>query len=147
MSYHPNSTGPLTGLWRIPCLQKSFEKMGSLSPTVHSLGTLAFYGGLKAEMSSRSKRVFHIISRLSYCLAFEAVRTPGKEEYLCSDKDIVGRTPKFLNSLQNWSELFQSAKSQSYGVRDEMRGLASTILGFLPSSIEKVGSYFYLIAT
>jgi hypothetical protein len=142
MSYHPNSPEPLTGLWRIPSLQKSFERMGSRLPTVHHLGTLASYGGLKAEMTVKSKKNFHIISRLSYCLAFETVRTPGTEEYLCSDKDIIGRTQKFLTAVQNWSELFLSAKSQSYGVRDEMRCLASTILDFLPVSIEKVAFAF-----
>jgi hypothetical protein len=138
MSYHPNSLEPLTGLWRLPSLKKSFEKMGSCLPTVYPLGTLAFYGGLKAEMTAKSKRNCHTISRLSYCLVFETVRNPGAEEYLCSDKDIIGRTPKFMKSVQNWSELFLSAKSQSYGVRDEIRGIASIILDFLPASIEKV---------
>jgi hypothetical protein len=138
MSYHPNSPEPLTGLWRIPSLQKSFEKMGSRLPTVYPLGTLAFYGGLKAEMTAKSKRNSHLVSRLSYCLAFETVRNPGVEEYLCSDKDIIDRTPKFRKSVQNWSELFLSAKSQSYGVRDEIRGISSIVLDFLPVSIEKV---------
>jgi len=142
MSYHPNSPEPLTGLWRLPSLKKSFERMGSRLPTVYPLGTLAFYGGLKAEMTEKSKRNVHLISRLSYCLAFETVRNPGAQEYLCSDKDIIDRTPKFQKSVQNWAELFHSAKSQSYGVRDEIRGLASTVLDFLPGSIEKVVSSF-----
>lgn len=138
MSYHLNPPETLTGLWRIPCLQRSYEKMGSRMPAVHTLGTLTFYGGLKAEMSSKSKCNFHSVSRISYNLAFKAVRTPGTVDYLCSDKDVIDRSPKFLNSVQNWSGLFHSAKSQSYGVRDEIRGLASTILDFLPVSIEKV---------
>ncbi len=86
----------------------------------------------------------HIISRISYCLAFETIRSPGKEEYLCSDKDIVGRTQKFLDSVKSWSELFLSAQSRSYGVRDEVRGLASTVIAFLPGSIEKVPFIFTL---
>jgi hypothetical protein len=142
ISYHCNSQEPLTGLWRIPFLQKSFSKMGSQSPTIHPLGTLAFYGGLKAEMSTKSKRDSHIISRISYCLAFETIRSPGTMEYLCSDKDIVNRTPKFLSSVRNWSELFLSAQSRQYGVRDEIRGLASTIISFLPLSVEKVAFSF-----
>jgi hypothetical protein len=138
ISYHSNTRTPLTGLWRIPSLQTSFFKMDSLAPTIHPLGTLGFYGGIKAEMSAKSKKNRHIISRISYCLAFETIRSPGKEEYLCSDKDIVGRTQKFLDSVKSWSELFLSAQSRSYGVRDEVRGVAATVIGFLPGSIEKV---------
>ncbi len=144
ISYHSNTRTPLTGLWRIPSLRTSFSKMDSLSPTIHPLGTLAFYGGIKAEMSAKSKKNRHIISRISYCLAFETIRSPGKEEYLCSDKDIVGRTQKFLDSVKSWSELFLSAQSRSYGVRDEVRGLASTVIAFLPGSIEKVPFIFTL---
>jgi hypothetical protein len=143
ISYHCNSQEPLTGLWRIPCLKKSFTKMGSLSPKVHPLGTLAFYGGLKAEMSSKSKQDKHIISRISYCLAFETIRSPGTAEYLCSNKDIVERTPKFLDSVRKWSELFLSAQSRPFGVRDEIRGLASTVISFLPVSFEKVAFSSY----
>lgn len=142
ISYHSNTRTPLTGLWRIPSLRASFSKMDSLSPTIHSLGTLAFYGGIKAEMSVKSKKTRHIISRISYCLAFETIRSPGKEEYLCSDRDIVGRTPKYLDSVKSWSELFLSAQSRSYGVRDEIRGLASAVIAFLPGSIEKVPFIF-----
>ncbi len=72
------------------------------------------------------------------------VRSPGKEEYLCSDKDIVGHTLKFLESVKSWLELFLSAQSRPYGVRDEVRGLASIIIDFLPDSIEKVSFVFTL---
>ncbi len=138
ISYHTDNRQPLTGLWRTPCLQKSFEALGNRSPTIHPLGTLALYGGLKAEMKSKSKRDNHVVSRISYCLAFETIRKPGTQEYLCSNKDIVERSPKFLDSIRNWSELFSSAQLRSYGVRDEIRGLAPLILDFLPTSIEKV---------
>jgi hypothetical protein len=138
LSYHCNSQEPLTGLWRIPCLERSFSTMGSRSPTVHPLGTLAFYGGLKAEMLAKSKQDRHIISRISYCLAFETIRSPGTVEYLCSNKDVIERTPKFLESVRNWSELFLSAQSRSFGVRDEIRGLAPAVISFIPLSIEKV---------
>jgi hypothetical protein len=142
LSYHSNSQEPLTGLWRIPCLQSSFSSMGSKSPTIHPLGTLAFYGGLKAEMSQKAKQSRHIISRISYCLAFEAVRSPGTAEYLCSNKDVIERTPKFLQSVRNWAEIFLSARSRSFGVRDEIRGLAPAIISFVPLSIEKVNLKF-----
>lgn len=138
ISYHTNYNPSLTGLWRIPHLQKSFELLGSRSPTIHPLGTLGFYGGLKAEMKSKSKRDNHIASRISYCLAFETIRAPGTKEYLCSNKDIIERSQKFVAAVQNWSALFLSAQSRSFGVRDEIRGLGSLILNFLPKSIEKV---------
>jgi hypothetical protein len=144
ISYHSDHRHPLTGLWRIPSLQKSFEALGCQSPTVHHMGTLGFYGGLKAEMKAKSKQNSHIISRIAYCLAFETIRSPGTQEYLCSNKDIIDRTPKFLNSVRNWSELFLSAQSRSYGVRDELRGLGSVILDFLPNSVEKVLPIFLI---
>src|SRR6266545_7471752 len=56
ISYHSNTQTPLTGLWRIPSLRTSFSKMNSLAPTIHTLGTLAFYGGIKAQMSHKSKK-------------------------------------------------------------------------------------------
>ena len=138
ISYHTDYGQPLTGLWRIPYLQKSFEVLGSRSPIVYHLGTLGFYGGLKAEMKSKNKQHSHVVSRISYCLAFETVRSPGTQEYLCSNKDIIERSPKFLDAVRNWSELFLTAQSRSYGVRDEIRGLGPLILEFLPTSIEKV---------
>jgi hypothetical protein len=141
ISYHTDYSEPLTGLWRIPSLKKSFKALGSRSPTIHPLGTLALYGGLKAEMKAKSKRENHVISRISYCLAFETIRAPGTEEHLGSNKDIIERSPKFLASVRNWSALFLSAQSRSYGVRDEIRGLGSLILNFLPMSIEKVPTF------
>ncbi len=143
--YHSDYRHPLTSLWRIPFLEKSFEVLECQSPTIHHIGTIAFYGGLKAEMKAKSKQNSHIISQIAYCLAFKTIRSPGTQEYLCSNKDIIDQSQKFLNSVQNWSELFLSAQSQFYSVQDELQGLASVILDFLPKSIEKVLLIFLMI--
>lgn len=138
ISYHAQSSVPLTGLWRLPHLKASFNHLGSKAPTVHHFGTLAHYGGLKSEMKASCKIETHVVSRLSYCLAFETVRAPGTDEYLCSDKDIIERSARFKSACSKWMNLFASAESRPYGVRDEIRGLGTAILRFLPKAVDKV---------
>ena len=60
------------------------------------------------------------------------------QEYLCFNKDIIEHSPKFLDAVQNWLELFFTVQSRSYGVWDEIQGLGPLILKILPTSIEKV---------
>jgi len=138
ISYHAQSSVPLTGLWRLPHLKASFNHLGSKAPTVHHFGTLAHYGGLKSEMKASCKVETHVVSRLSYCLAFETVRAPGTDEYLCSDKEIIERSARFKSACSKWMNLFSSGESRPYGVRDEIRGLGPSILRFLPKAVEKV---------
>ncbi|KAF8803046.1 hypothetical protein BYT27DRAFT_7226128 [Phlegmacium glaucopus] len=125
---------PLVGLWRLPRLRESFDSMGMKKGVTHHLNTLALYGGIKGEMRMKRKQETHLISRISYCLAFELVRNPGTSEYLCGDKDAVDRSKKFTGACKSWMELFSSGSTRSFGVRDEIRGLARTILRHLPSA-------------
>jgi hypothetical protein len=136
--YHSDDQRPLVGFWRIPSLLDSFKLMGSKKPTIFHFGTQKFHGGASAEISVKSKAKHHFISRISYCLAFEVVRNPGVKDYICSDADVVERSPRFQKECQRWLGLISSAALKSYGVRDEVRGLAGAVLELLNNSVEQV---------
>lgn len=140
VSFHSRYKDPLVGLWRLPSLRDSFDSMGTKKGTVHHLNTLGFYGGIKAEMQLKRKQETHLVSRINYCLAFELVRNPGNAEYLCGDKDMINRSKKFVGACKSWMELFLSGSTRSFGVRDEIRGLAHTILDHLPNAVEQAST-------
>ena len=137
VSFHSRYKDPLVGLWRLPSLRDTYDLMGMKKGTVHHLNTLGFYGGIKAEMQLKRKQETHLVSRINYCLAFELVRNPGNSEYLCGEKDVINRSKKFVGACKNWTELFLSGSTRSFGVRDEIRGLAHTILDHLPNAVEQ----------
>jgi hypothetical protein len=138
ISFHSRQEVPLVGLWRLPSLRKSFDAMGAKTGVIYHLSTLAFYGGIKAEMKLKKKKEAHLISRISYCLAFELVRNPGHAQYICGEKEAVQRSERFLEACRNWMDLFQSGTARSFGVRDEIRGLAGPIIGYLPKAVDQV---------
>ena len=138
ISFHSNSNKSLVGLWRLEKLQESFSEMGTKKGCIHHFNTFAFYGGMKAEMKARSKTELHLVSRLSYCLAFELVRRPGTKDYLCPDKDIVDNSERFHHACRSWLSLFEGAVGRSFGVREEIRGIGSTIINLLPFAPLKV---------
>jgi len=138
VSFHSRYKDPLVGLWRLPSLRESFDSMGAKKGIVHHLTTLGYYGGIKAEMQLKRKEETHLVSRISYCLAFELVRNPGHAEYLCGDKEVINRSKRFIGACRNWRELFLSGSTRSFGVRDEIRGLAQIILNHLPNAVEQV---------
>ena len=138
VSFHTSRyQDPLVGLWRLPSLRESFDSMGMKKGIVHHLTTLGYYGGIKAEMQLKRKQETHLVSRISYCLAFELVRNPGNGEYLSGDKDMINHSKKFVGACKNWMGLFLSGSTRSFGVRDEIRGLAHTILNHLPNAVEQ----------
>jgi hypothetical protein len=141
ISFHSRHKDPLVGLWRLPSLRNSFDAIGAKTGVVHHLSTLAFYGGMKAEMQLKQKKETHLISRISYCLAFELVRNPGcaSGQYICGEKEAVQRSEKYLEACRSWIDLFHSGTTRSFGVRDEIRGLAGTIVGHLPEAMDRVG--------
>jgi hypothetical protein len=134
ISYHSSHTEPLVGLWRLPSLQRSFQAMGFKKGTTHHMNTLGFYGGMKAEMKLRMKEESLAVSRVAYNLIFEVIRNPGAMQYFCEDKDLIGRSDKFSQAQRNWINLLQKAKTRSFGVRDEVRGLAGAVLYHLPNA-------------
>jgi hypothetical protein len=138
ISFHSRYKEPLIGLWRLPCLRQSFDAMGMKKGVVHHLNTLGFYGGIKAEMKLKQKQETGLVSRLAYNLVFELVRNPGCNEYLCGNKDVVHRSPKFLESCEKWMRLFDSGMERSFGVRDEIRGLGYIIVKNLPNAVKMV---------
>lgn len=80
------------------------------------------------EEGSPVRTTSHLISGIYYCLGFEVVRNPGTSDYICNDIDVVGRTSRFHTECQKWLSLTLLAASKPYGVREEIRGLAGTVL-------------------
>lgn len=140
ISYHALTEEPLVGLWRLRMLRESFNTLGTKKGKVHHFNAFANLGGIKAEMKRSRKEELHIISRLSYCLPFELIRNPGRGEYLCGDKDAIQRSEKFLQACKKWESLLYSGTTRSFGVRDEIRGLAGAILQLLPTVADQVST-------
>ncbi|PPQ90204.1 hypothetical protein CVT25_001657 [Psilocybe cyanescens] len=141
ISIHSNYKEHLVALWRLQSLRDSFDALGTKKGVVHHFSTLASYGGIKAEMQEKFKEETNLVSRICYCLAFQLVRNPGLDEYLCRDEDIIHRSKRFIGACKKWTEQLRSGITRSFGVRDEIRGLAGTILTHLPGAIEQAKTW------
>lgn len=140
VSYHAEhpGEGPLVGLWRLSMIKETYNRMGFRKPLRHHTNTLNTLGGMqaKARMSTRNSQ--HILSRLSYNLAYQVIRAPGTTEYLTSVENAIQGNSKFVDACQRWEMLFSRASLKGYGVRDETRGSAKAIFNMLDSSREEV---------
>jgi hypothetical protein len=138
LSFHSKSNIPLLGLWQLDKLHDSYGLMGTKKGVVHHFSTLGSYGGRKAAMKKERQQVSHLISRISYNLAFELVRNPGTEDYISSNMEAVKHSNKFIAGCHSWLHLFQKGMQRSYGVRDEIRGTAPAIQDLLKVALIKV---------
>jgi hypothetical protein len=138
ISFHPAGVKHLVGLWRLPKVQMSHEMMGLQKGRTHHLSLLSEYGGKQAEMKKRRSARVHLCFRSTYNLCFEVVRQPGQSYYICTDQDALRANQKFLDGCSRWKHLFRMARSQDYGVRDEVRGSARAILDLQAAAIQKV---------
>ena len=142
ISYHPPTHGaPMVGLWKLPEVNKSYQVMGTRQGKVHHGCTLRGYGGKQAPMGKTRQMHTQLLSRSTYNLVFEVVRTGGQAQYLCSDVDAIRSGDRFTGACSAWKELFQQAMSKSFGVRDEVRGSAVAIFDLLGVASEKVISF------
>ena len=117
-----SETGPLVGLWRLDCLEASFGAAGFLSGNIHTLNTLALYGGLQAASPESRCLSTHVVHRQSYNLAYEATRQRDNSRNWFNEKDVYCRTKTFQRELAAVHEIYrQKAPEISYGVRDEFR--------------------------
>lgn len=132
VTIHPhNSKEPLVGLWRLDCLEASYGAAGFLSGQLHTLNTLSMFGGLQATSPASRRNLSHILFRISYNLAYEAIRQQDNSRDMLKEKEVYNRTPTFQYEM-NWVRTVYNTKAtgQSYGVRDEFRigGAALDIL-------------------
>jgi hypothetical protein len=144
ISFHTKHNTPLVGLWRLNKLHESYELMGMKKGDVHHFSTFGNYGGRKAAMKKERQQAVHIISRISYNLAFELVRNPGILDYIIGDMEAVKSSDRFTDACQSWVNLFDEGMKRSYGVRDEVRATAPAIQDLLKVAFLKVQHYYFL---
>ena len=133
ISYHAErpEVGPLVGLWKLSDLTETYKKMGFRKPTKHHTNTLLSLGGMQAQTKRGYRQAHHILSRLSYNLVFQVVRSPGTKEYLTSVDNAINGDKKFVEGYDKWTQLFSKSSQLGYGVRDEIRGGAQAIFNML----------------
>jgi hypothetical protein len=123
ITIHPDDpTRHLVGLWRLDCLEASYGAGGYLMGQIHTLNTLAMYGGLQAESPSWRSKQSHVRFRSSYNLAYEATRQHDNSRNLFEERHVFNRNPYFQHQLNCVMEIYDDmAPENSYGVRDEFR--------------------------
>ena len=142
ISYHPPTHGaPMVGLWKLSEVNRSYQVMGTRTGKVHHGCTLRGYGGKQAPMGKTRRMHTQLLSRSTYNLVFEVIRTGGQTQYLCGDADAIKGGDRFIGACSAWKELFQQAMSKSFGVRDEVRGSAVAIFDLFGVASEKVTSF------
>jgi hypothetical protein len=122
ITIQPEDDCPLVGLWRLDCLEASFGAAGFLSGDIHTLNTLALYGGLQAESPQLRCLNSQVVFRSAYNLAYEAIRKRDNSRKMFNEKDVYCRNKTFHQELADVRNVYQNkANSTSYGVRDEFR--------------------------
>ena len=140
ISYHPDPVDrkPLIGLWKLNSIYASYAKAGMNKPKEFKTCTMPRHGGLQATMETIRKRAVQLPFRSTYNLIFEAFRRPGQEEKFCSDAEAYANTAVFQQTCQDFTTIYQGAKTKSYGVREEIRGSGYAIIEALRSAWCKV---------
>jgi hypothetical protein len=140
ISYHPktHSGEPLVGLWRLDALAESYDAAGMTKGVIHHTTTLSEYGNRQSSMDQYRSHVVQIPFRQSYNLAFEAIRSPGKKNYFCDDKEAYNNTAEFQQCLSKYRTLLTSSEMKSFGVREEIRGSGRAIIEALKHCKNKV---------
>jgi hypothetical protein len=122
ITIQPENDCPLVGLWRLDCLEASFGAAGFLSGNIHTLNTLALYGGLQAESPERRCESSQVVFRSAYNLDWEATRQRDNSRNLFNEKDVYHRNKTFHREVEEVRNVYQhKANGNSYGVRDEFR--------------------------
>jgi hypothetical protein len=139
ISYHPPiHRGPVIGLWKLAEVDTSYQMMGAKAGRIHHACTLDGYGGRQAPLKKRHKMVTQLLSRLTYNLVYEVVRVGGQAQYLCSDADAIKAGDRYTAACRAWKDLFHQATSESFGVREEIRGSAAAIFDLFQVASAKV---------
>jgi len=122
ITIQPEDDCPLVGLWRLDCLEASFGAAGFLSGDIHTLNTLALYGGLQAESPQLRCQNSQVVFRSAYNLVYEAIRKRDNSRNLFNERDVYCRNKTFHQELDDVRNVYQNkANRTSYGVRDEFR--------------------------
>src|ERR1700722_5367905 len=100
ISYHPVSSKPLVGLWRLDSLEASYGLAGYAMGEIHHLNTLDGYGALQAEMSTSRSPRNHIVFRSSYNLVYEGTRCLDNKRDLLKEKEAYSLDRSYLWQLE-----------------------------------------------
>jgi hypothetical protein len=142
VTYHPEDSQPLVGLWKLDALESSFGAGGYLKGNLHNHNTLSCYGGLQAEMSNERFKRTHIVFRSSYNLAYEATRRDDNLRNVFKEKEVGMLHDNFFEDKDKVLSIFRGNASQtSYGVRDEFRVGYSTIVELAEGMDELVSKF------
>lgn len=144
VTIQPQHDCPLVGLWRLDSLEASYGAAGFLSGNIHTVNTLALYGGLQAESPERRCERTGVVFRQTYNLPWEAVRKNDNSRNLFNEKDVYQQNKTFQQELKSVRQVFQTqANTVSYGVRDEFRvsGAAmNEMTNFMDDMVSKIDS-------
>lgn len=121
ISFHPAGDCAMVGLWRLDNVLASYHSGGWKTPDIHRLNTFIRYGGASGEMMKEHSRRQGISFRNTYCLAYEASRSKDNQPWFCSDADAYECTPVWYAAVKAKADVYEGARSKSFGVRDEYR--------------------------
>lgn len=88
VTIHPVHSVPLVGLWRLDYLEASYGAGGYYQGNLHTINTLANYGGLQAAMPNNRSMRNHIIYQQSYNTSYEATRTHNNSRTLFNEVQV-----------------------------------------------------------
>jgi hypothetical protein len=105
---------------------------------VHHFSTLGHYDGRKAALKKERQEAVHLVSRISYNLAFKLVWNSGPAEYISNNVEAIKLGNHFTKGCLSWLNLFNEGMQWSYGVHNEVRGTAQAIQDLLKVAQSKV---------
>lgn len=134
---------PLTGLWRLDCLEASYGAAGFLSGRVHTINTCSMFGGMQAAAPKDRGARTHISSLSTYNLSWEAVRPKDNEREFFKEEDVYQRHNSFHEEMKEIEKVLADVMNGAFGVRWEGR-MGSQVLKPLRRILdENVGDCFH----
>ncbi|KIM49948.1 hypothetical protein M413DRAFT_6757 [Hebeloma cylindrosporum] len=139
VTIQPDHEFPVVGLWRLDCVEASYGAAGFLTGNLHTVNSLALYGGLQAESPEKHCERTGVVFRQTYNLPWEATHKIDNSRDIFNEKDVYQQNKIFDQEMKSVRQVFQShANTMSYGVRDEFRVedfMDSEPILWLPSEI------------
>ena len=148
LSYYPESSQPLTGLWRLDALEASFGAAGLTRGTIHHLNTLNLYGGLQSEMSNLRCQRTHVVFRSTYNTAYDVTRQLDNGRDLFKEQDVYNQERQFHSDVEKVISIYEDdACRKSHGLRDEFRIGGQALKNLLnrgPDGLDTIVSLLYV---
>jgi hypothetical protein len=123
ITVHPQGRDgmPLTGFWRLDCLEASMGAAGYLKGRLHTINTFSLLGGLQAPAPLDRMQRTHLGFLSMYNLSWEVVRPKDNQRVLFQESHVYERDPWFHEEVKNVKKTLEDVQGLSYGVRWELR--------------------------